>query len=203
MDNTVYVNSYDPPEYDKRAIYRYAGIKEGFGGIFDNVDECIATAEASFTYKVCFRRFEVSEYFGGLNLGFFTLNGGGVFFDYFKDCSRLWVFAATVGLPIDRLIAKYSSTSPIKAILYQALGTERIESLCDKFESDIAALEGLSGLSAKPRYSPGYGDAPLELQRDVFRMLDCQRKIGLTLNESLLMSPSKSVTAFIGIRRKG
>ena len=123
MDNNVYVNSYDPPEYDKRAIYRYAGIREGFGGIFDNVDECIAAASPSFTYKVCFRRFEVTESFGALNLGFFTLKGGGVFADYFRDCSHFWVFAATVGLPIDRLIAKYSSTSPIKAILFQALGT--------------------------------------------------------------------------------
>ena len=51
----------------------------------------------------------------------------------------------------------------------------------------------------KPRFSPGYGDLSLEMQRDIFRVLDCPRKIGLTLNESLLMSPSKSVTAIIGI----
>ena len=50
-----------------------------------------------------------------------------------------------------------------------------------------------------PRFSPGYGDLPLSLQRDIFRVLDCPRKIGLTLNESLLMSPSKSVTAIVGL----
>jgi 5-methyltetrahydrofolate--homocysteine methyltransferase len=31
--------------------------------------------------------------------------------------------------------------------------------------------------------------------------LDCNRKIGLTLNDSLLMSPSKSVTALIGVAK--
>ena len=199
MDKTVYVNNYDPPEYDKRAIYRYAGIREGFGGVFDKVDECIAEAEGLLTYKVCFRRFEVTEYFGTLNLGFTRISGG--LTDYFRGCDHLWLFAATLGLPIDRLIARYSAVSPIKAILFQALGTERIESLCNTFEADIAKLEELNGYKIKPRFSPGYGHAPLEMQSDVFAALDCQRKIGLTLNKSLLMSPSKSVTAFIGVHK--
>lgn len=51
----------------------------------------------------------------------------------------------------------------------------------------------------KPRFSAGYGDLPLEVQKDIFRVLDCPRKIGLTLNDSLLMSPTKSVTAIVGI----
>ena len=37
------------------------------------------------------------------------------------------------------------------------------------------------------------------MQKDIFAALDCPRKISLSLNESLLMSPSKSVTAIIGI----
>ena len=40
------------------------------------------------------------------------------------------------------------------------------------------------------------------VQKDIFKVLDCERKIGLTLNESLLMSPSKSVTAIVGIAAK-
>jgi cobalamin-dependent methionine synthase I len=55
------------------------------------------------------------------------------------------------------------------------------------------------GSSLTQRFSAGYGDLPLELQRDIFGALDCQRKIGVTLNESLLMSPSKSVSAIVGI----
>ena len=55
-----------------------------------------------------------------------------------------------------------------------------------------------SGLAVRPRFSPGYGDLPLALQREVFAALDCPRRIGLTLSDSLLMSPTKSVTALIG-----
>ena len=44
---------------------------------------------------------------------------------------------------------------------------------------------------------------PLEKQKDIFALLDCNRQIGISLNESLLMTPSKSVTAIFGISDKG
>ena len=50
-----------------------------------------------------------------------------------------------------------------------------------------------------PGFSPGYGDLPLDLQREIFAALDCPKRIGVSLNESLLMSPSKSVSAIIGL----
>ena len=102
---------------------------------------------------------------------------------------------AGAGLEIDRLIRRYTSLSPAKALFFQAIGAERIESLCDAFCEELKK----DGLQLRPRFSPGYGDLPMELQKDIFRVLDCPRKIGLALNESLLMSPSKSVTAIIGI----
>ena len=55
------------------------------------------------------------------------------------------------------------------------------------------------GLFLRPRFSPGYGDFSLEHQREFFRILEVQKKIGVTLTESLLMMPSKSVTAVIGL----
>ena len=58
------------------------------------------------------------------------------------------------------------------------------------------------GLELTSRFSAGYGDLSLEFQREIFRALDCQKNIGLTLNESLIMSPTKSITAIIGIKGK-
>ena len=55
-------------------------------------------------------------------------------------------------------------------------------------------------MDIKPRFSPGYGDVPLEIQKDIVMLLDCAKRIGVSLNDSLLMSPSKSVTAFIGLQ---
>ena len=55
------------------------------------------------------------------------------------------------------------------------------------------------GKRTRPRFSAGYGDLPLGVQREIFAALDCPKHIGLTLNDSLLMSPTKSVTAIVGI----
>ena len=48
------------------------------------------------------------------------------------------------------------------------------------------------GLYLRPRFSPGYGDFALEYQKDIFRMLECEKRIGITLTEGNLMMPSKS-----------
>lgn len=53
------------------------------------------------------------------------------------------------------------------------------------------------------RYSPGYGDLPLDVQSSFLRALDAQKKIGLTVSENNLLFPRKSVTAIIGIINSG
>ena len=112
------------------------------------------------------------------------------------------MFAATVGLELDRLIARHSRLSPARALALQAYGAERIESLCDAFLRNVQSECASEGITLRPRFSPGYGDLPLSFQRTLFETLDCARKIGLTLNESLLMSPTKSVTAIVGLTHK-
>ena len=79
--------------------------------------------------------------------------------------------------------------------MFQAIGTERIESRCDEFCNYIEKEYGYTA----PRFSAGYGDFPLDIQKEIFDVLDPGRKIGVTLNQSMLMSPSKSVTAIVGI----
>ena len=58
------------------------------------------------------------------------------------------------------------------------------------------------GLFTRPRYSPGYGDLPLGLQREISRILNMPKEIGVSLTEALLMTPSKSVTALVGVSDK-
>lgn len=114
-------------------------------------------------------------------------------------CRGAIIFAATIGAGIDRLIRRYERVKPASALLLQGLGAERVESLCDAFNEEvIKACEAL-GLKAHPRYSPGYGDLPISVQPQVLKLVDAEKRIGITLNESMLMSPSKSVTAIIGI----
>ena len=130
---------------------------------------------------------------GALDLGFATVRSAALAKNL-GDASELVILAATVGLGIDRLIARYGESAPSVALMLDAIGSERIEALVDAFSAALAQTHTL-----RPRFSPGYGDLPLALQADIFRVLDCPRPIGLSLNESLLMTPSKSVTALIGL----
>lgn len=118
-----------------------------------------------------------------------------------KGCSAAIIFAATIGSGIDMLIRRFERTSPAKGLIFQGMGAERVEALCDKFNDDVVKAAKEAGLTVHPRYSPGYGDLPIDVQPHVLGLVDAQRRLGITLNGSCLMSPSKSVTAIIGIER--
>lgn len=192
----IYTKKYPAPELNERECLRYAGTtpKAISAEERELFEACLKEVESKLTYKVCWGRFPVKREENGLDFGFLKAESK-VLMKNLEGCEEVIVFAATIGLEIDRLIRRYTNLSPAKALFFQAIGAERIESLCDAFCEDMKG----EGLQFRPRFSPGYGDLPLELQKDVFRVLDCPRKIGLSLNESLLMSPSKSVTAIIGI----
>ena len=113
-------------------------------------------------------------------------------------CSKVALLAATIGPQVDALIRRHSSLDPVYASILQATGAMYIEELVDLVNSEIKKIAEAQGLKTKPRYSPGYGDVSLEVQKDFFRLLPCTR-IGLTLMDTLIMAPEKSVTAFIGI----
>jgi 5-methyltetrahydrofolate--homocysteine methyltransferase len=84
-----------------------------------------------------------------------------------------------------------------KAVVLDSFASVAIEQLCNKADKILAEKYKDSYLTF--RFSPGYGDYPLELQREFLNILDAPRKIGLTVNDSFLLTPTKSVTAIIGI----
>ena len=200
MEGKVYTKSYDPPAYDRKEILRYAGVRAPGEEIGKLMESCLEELAGRISCKVCYAEFPVRVEDGELDLGFAKVRSA----DLRKNlagCESIVLFAATVGLEIDRLIARYARLEPSRAFLFQAIGAERIESLCNLFNREVNAEKGKLGSGTRPRFSPGYGDLELTVQRDIFRVLDCPRKIGLTLNETCLMSPTKSVTALIGVYR--
>jgi cobalamin-dependent methionine synthase I len=76
------------------------------------------------------------------------------------------------------------------------MGAALIEQWCDIIHKDFKEQYGAN----KNRFSCGYGDLPLELQRDIFAALNVTKNIGVTLSDNCFMTPTKSVTAIIGIK---
>jgi hypothetical protein len=115
---------------------------------------------------------------------------------HLAGCKRAVLFAATAGAMIDREIQKQTRLSPSRAYEIQMEGTRAIERFCDALCAQVARE---LRCTLRTRFSPGYGDLSLEVQREVFRVLDPAGHIGLCLSDSCVMTPSKSVTAFVGV----
>ena len=193
----VTVKEFSAPQVNKREIHRYSGERVASEEISSLIDECLSEISPHLTYKVAFCEVCVDISGNEVDLGFIKVSSSALAKNL-SGCKRAVVFAATVGLMPDRLVARYLVSSPTKALILDAIGAERIESLCDAFCKDLR--EGNNAVNAlRPRFSAGYGDLSVEVQKDIFRLLDCPKNIGLTLGESLLMIPSKSVTAIVGI----
>lgn len=116
-----------------------------------------------------------------------------------ENCSEVALIAATIGPQIDSYIRRAQATDSVYASICQATGAMYIEEVVDALNKKIKTEADTKGHTTRPRYSPGYGDVPLTYQKDFFRLLNCNR-IGLTLMDTLIMAPEKSVTAFIGIK---
>lgn len=197
MSPQIYVRNYDLPTVNIKEALRYMGGKEEESTL-SLLRECIEECLPLLSYKVCYGYSDIKVNEEEVEFSFGTFRSK-LLAKNLKDSREAVLFGATIGLEMDRLISKYGRLAPAKGVCFQGLGSERIEALCDAFNNDIREEEMKKGRSLSPRFSPGYGDLALNHQREIFAFLDCKRKIGLSLNESMLMSPSKSVTAIIGI----
>lgn len=194
------LKTFAAPPVDEREIARYAGCRASNRQIEEKIRACLAQVQDTLKYTVVYREYPVTLADGIADFGDFRIVSQSLC-RTLAGCDRAVLFAATVGLAIDRLIARYSVTEPSKALLLQSIGAERIEALCDCFCDFLAEQAARRGKVLRPRFSPGYGDCPLTAQRDIFTQLDCGRSIGLSLTQTLMMSPSKSVTAIVGLGR--
>lgn len=114
-----------------------------------------------------------------------------------KDSDEVILMAATLGSGVERLIRRAQVSDMAEALLLDACGSAAIENVCDNLCANLA--EAFRPRYLTDRFSPGYGDMPLEQQRELFRALDVTRRIGVSLTDSGLMLPQKSVTALIGV----
>lgn len=193
--NSILTKFYSLPEPEEKEILRYAASSLEDSLTAELLKECLNEALNKLSYSVCYLKLPLEVKGDICRLGDMEVSSKDLA-KRLKGSEGCILFAATVGVELDRLITKYGRLSPSKALLLQAIGAERIEALCDAFCEDIKKD---FATKPKPRFSPGYGDLPLSVQRDIFSLLECEKRIGLTLTDGMLMAPTKSVTAIIGI----
>lgn len=201
MTPQVILRSAAPQElrYDKREAARYLGCRTNTpalddGGLFRLVASQLQRAVAA---KACYAVLPVRITGTRVDFGAFSLDSS----DLAKNlagCNAAILFAATLGAGADRCILTYKKTLPSRAMLLDAVASSMIECWCDDLQAELTA-----GKESCPRFSPGYGDVPLTVQREILSLLDAQRRLGITLSDTCFMTPTKSVTAFIGLKGEG
>lgn len=116
----------------------------------------------------------------------------------FSHSHECILMAATLGVEVDRQIANRQKINMLDAMILDSCASVLIERLCDEAEAEI--MQSLkAGEYLTMRFSPGYGDVPLELSVDLLEILSAQKRIGLTLTKTHMLLPTKSITALIGI----
>lgn len=185
-------------EPDIKEIFRYMGQKTYDDNLLKEVllikDEVLKNAQ----FLGCFKETELSLSENGVNFGIGEIKSVSLLKNL-TGCEKTIVFCATSGANIDRLISKYSFISPLKGFIANAVANTLIECFCDDICISLSKKYEKTGLYLRPRFSPGYGDTDLNLQKDFLTFLDATRKTGVSLTDGNMMVPSKSVTALMGI----
>jgi len=119
---------------------------------------------------------------------------------HLDGCSAVYYVCGTLGAAFDALLRRTAVRSAADTLVLQAIGAAAIEEWMDIAEDEIRR-ELAEGETLVPRYSPGFGDFPLSAQREILSVLDAARAIGVSLTDTLLMVPSKSVSAVIGVKK--
>lgn len=112
-------------------------------------------------------------------------------------CNKCVVMAITVGFELDMKIAALGSSSPVLSLLADAAASSAVEDACD---ACCESIESELGVKLTPRFSPGYGDLPMNIQPALLTLTNARRDLGLTVGSGCMLSPIKSVTAIAGIK---
>lgn len=202
MGETILTYTKEIEQLNITLAERYMGIKEGEakGSLKDIIDKCSELFIKEIKPKACFLETDVKIENDNVDFGYLTVKSK-VLANLLRGCNKAVLVCATIGINADLIVKRAQISSKAEALVYNSLGIAAIEQFMTDF--NMMLKEKYSGFELRPRFSPGYADVPLSIQTELLRVLDANRKIGVALSESLLMTPSKSVSAFIGIGNEG
>ncbi|KOA21524.1 vitamin B12 dependent methionine synthase, activation domain [Clostridium homopropionicum DSM 5847] len=193
-------------EVNRNEVLRYLGYKKGNIGesISQLIDECIEEIKKYSNYKYTYKLFEIKQLEEEIELlnSNLILKGSDIS-HHLKDSTMCAVLGVTLGSLVDTKIKLYEKTNLTKALILDACASTAIEWVCDEASNKIKE-EALNNydLGITYRYSPGYGDFAIDIQPEIINALEAQKKIGLTVTETNILIPRKSVTAIIGFQDK-
>lgn len=195
----------DDIKINSNEVLRYLGYKGQTldEGIIRTIKKSKELVKESINLRYIVKRYNIEEVKEGIALKKtnFILKGEDIK-RHLRLCKECILMAVTLGNDFERLVRLYERKSLSESIIMDSCGTTAIEEGCDLLEESIRQDIEKENKFITTRYSPGYGDLPIEIQNGFINLLSCQKEIGLTCSENNILIPRKSVTAIIGISKE-
>lgn len=185
-------------KYDLRETARYMGYKRGAmptPEICELIDEAYEELLKVIQSKYIYKEYEFTRTQDGIVIEGIEFKSKKLL-SHLQNASTIILFGATLGQGADTLIRKFSVTDIAMSAVAQAVAASMVENFCDiACEEMKKAIKG----EHRPRFSPGYSDFHISAQADFFKLLPMNKQLGVSLSDGYMMTPTKTVTAFIGI----
>lgn len=173
-----------PPEKAEPSIRSLAQVCAG---------ELLAAVRPRWAYRV----YEIALEEGGVRLDCGLLLPGRDLREHLSGCRRAVLFCATLGAQADAIIRRAESGDMLRALALDCCAAAAVEQVCDQIEQELQGM--FPGCYFPFRFSPGYGDLPIDLQNELLTLLDAPRRVGLCASANHILTPRKSVTAILGV----
>lgn len=208
MENNIVTNAkyiYDI-NINKEEVLRYLG----YNGqnidinLNDKIDFCIDETKDNVDIKYTYEVFDIETDIDSNTVSFKDCN----FKIHSKDVSKLLIncdqcilMAVTLGFRIEQNIRRYSYNNLTKGIIIDSCATTSVEEVCDRLQQHINYKFSKENKYLTMRYSPGYGDLDIKINKEILNLLNANKTIGVSVTDAGIMMPRKSVVALIGVSK--
>jgi hypothetical protein len=114
--------------------------------------------------------------------------------DLLKKAEAFTLMAVTIGPDLEREVDNIKESDLTAAYVLDTAGSEAVEQSANFVSKILKNEASTQECSLSMRFSPGYGDWPVEASNDVFKYVDAS-KIDMSLSRSGILVPRKSITA--------
>jgi hypothetical protein len=150
------------------------------------------------TGRCAYDRFAVQINQQTLTVGTVTFDCGAKVANHLRGSGEIAVFMATLGPNFDAWAQAWFQKDPLNGLIANTLGSACVEHIVDQLELVITQQAIRDGLTVSNRFSPGYCHWNVSEQKKLFSLLP-DRCCNVTLMDSCLMIPMKSVTGIMGL----
>lgn len=163
-------------------------------------EELLPTSDIRAEYRV-FKEISLSGVNKSLQVEGITFNIKPIIYRQIKEAEEVALFICTAGPVVGEMSRQSMKDGDLlRGYVYDVIGTEIVEAAADRMQEEMRKSMAALGKEITNRFSPGYCGWDVAEQHKLFSFFK-DNFCGITLTESALMNPVKSVSGIIGIGR--